>query len=187
MIRHVPAPLLSCLGVLVLAGCGHDPTPTPERREHVLAKSPLPQAPPAALVSPYEADGRTLIAAERPVLGVAVPRVSRVLSVRGKMARVLVERAPYEAVERFYQKYLHTGQAEPSKLGVHFGQANPKPPGNPQSRVEVHLQNTARGTIVAIFDESPTHRPAPHGEAAVREAAGLRPVDYTKRIKGVTE
>jgi len=187
VIRDLGASTLACLGLLALCACGHDPAPTPAQRERVLSKSPLPKAPPPAVISPYEADGRTLAVAEHPILGVPVPKTSRVLSKRDKMARVLVERVPYDAVERFYQRYLHTGQAERSKLGVHFGQATPKPPGNPQARVEVHLQTTARGTVVAIFDESPTHRPAPHGEAAVREAAGLRPVDFSKRIKGVTE
>ena len=189
MIRDHRA-ICSSLGVLlaVVVACGgQDPAPTPAQRERALAKSPLPKAPPPAVVSPYEADGRTLLAAEHAVLGVPVPRVSRVLSKQAKIARVLVERVPYEAVERFYQKYLQTGRVERSQRGVHFGAATPKPPGNAEARVELYLQTSARGTVVAIYDESPTHTSAPRGEAAVRQAAGFGRVDFTKRVKGVTE
>jgi hypothetical protein len=154
----------------------------------VLEKSPLPAAPAPSPASPYEADGRTLAAAPEHLLGVPLPRAARVLGKQPNIARAVVERVPFGAVERFYQKYLQTGRVERSRLGLRFGDATPKAPGNPRARVEVYLRATARGTIISIYDESPSNAKAPQGDEAVRQARGDRgPIDYTKRIPGVTE
>lgn len=188
MIRKTLPCLAACSVLLALAACGHDRSAPAERRERALAKSPLPPAPPAPTLSPYDADGTTLSVAERPVLGVAVPRASRTISERPDIARVVIDRVPIAAVERFYQKYLQTGRVERLRAGVRFGDATPKAPGNPRARVEVYVQRSARGTLIAIYDESPTHVKAPQGDEAVRQARGLPgPVDFTKRIRGVTE
>lgn len=184
LLRHCVAALLA----LALVACGHDRAEvTSERRERVLEKSPLPPAPTPAALSPYEADGRTLAAGTEPLLGVALPRTARVLGKRPDMARAVIERVPYGAVERFYQKYLQTGRVERGRSGLRFGDATPKAPGDPHARVEVYLQSTARGTIIAIADESPRNVKAPSGDEAVRQARGDLHVDFTKRIPGVTE
>jgi hypothetical protein len=181
--------VLPFLSLVALLACGQDrPSASRERRERVLEKSPLPTAPQPAAGSPYEADGRTLALAPEPLLGVAVPRTARVLSKRPNIGRALVERVPFGAVERFYQKYLQTGRVERSRLGLRFADATPKAPGNPRARVEVHLQATARGTSIAIYDESPSNTKAPQGDEAVRQARGDQgPIDFTKRIPGITE
>jgi hypothetical protein len=173
-----------------LGACGDDPPARSQaRRERALAKSPMPAMPRPNAVSPYEADGRTLAPSSDLVLGVVVPRTAKVVSKQPEIARVTIERVPYASVERFYQRYLLTGRVERSRLGMRFMDATPKAPGNERARVDVHLQSSPRGTIIAIFDESPRGVKAPQGEAAVREARGglPGPVDFTKRIPGVTE
>jgi len=152
----------------------------------VLEKSPLPEAPPVVPVSPYDSPGN-LAAADRPLLGVALPRIAKVLSNGEHQARAIVQSVPFAAVERFYQRVLVASTVEQLRQGVRFADATPRAPGNPRARAEVYLQRTARGTVIAIFDETPSGRPPPHGEEALRQASGLGRPDYTKRVKGVTE
>lgn len=142
----------------------------------MLEKSPLPAAPPSAPASPYESPGE-LAPAKRPVLGVAVPRIARIVSETDDRAVVSVRGVPYEAVERFFRKRLQTGRIEQAKRGAHIRDARPLAPGNPLRRVNVTLRSARGGTetTVSIFDETPTKRPAPPNEAAVRKALGPMP------------
>lgn len=181
--------VLVLLSLAALHACGQDRAPASrERRERALAKSPLPEAPAPAPLSPYEADGSTLAFGAEPLLGVAIPRAARVLGKQPKIARAVVERVPFAAVERFYQKHLQTGRVERARAGMRFADATPRAPGNPRARVEVYLRATARGTVISIHDETPPNVPTPHGDEAVRQARGdPGPIDYTKRIPGVTE
>ena len=175
------------VALLVMAACGSDREPAAARPDQVLKKSPLPEAPPVAPLSPYESPGN-LAAADEPLLGAAVPRVAKVLSTGEHQARAVVENVPFEAVERFYERTLVPGSVERLRHGVRFADATPRDPGNRRARVEVFVQRTARGTVVQIFDETPSGRPPPQGEEALRQAQGIggRP-DWTKRVEGVTE
>ncbi|MBI2898053.1 MAG: hypothetical protein HYY06_31155 [Deltaproteobacteria bacterium] len=180
--------LLLLLPLLAAAACGPDrPARNEARRREALEKSPLSPTPPSRPPSPYESPGE-LAPAPRPVLGVAVPKVARVLSEDDEVATVSVRGIPYEAVERFFRKRLQTGRIERAKRGTHILGARPLPPGNPRRRVDVVLRSGRAGTetVISIFDKTPTKRPAPQGDQAVREALGP-PIRFDERMPGINE